>query len=59
MVALMLPLLTEANAEEKTTLHRPTPARVNNEDHRLLQAIWIHTSRHIIINTNSEETGKS
>ena len=60
-MAALMPLPTEAITEAKTNTckdrHGPSST---NEDHTLFQKVWIHASRHIIINTNSEEeTGRS
>ena len=49
MAALMLLLLTEATTKEKTHIVPCTTA-----DHKLVQKIWIHTSRH-----TAKKPGKS
>ena len=70
----MLKLLTEAITEESTgyysgvnrlllmrkqTLVQADAIQCSTEDQKLSKKIWIHTSRHIIINRNGKEgTGK-
>ena len=49
-----------ASVEEKETLLRVVAVPRTIEDHKLLNKVWIHASRLIITNTDSEEErGKS
>ena len=56
MAALMLPVPTMAVTEEKQkqkqkrTLVRNEAVPRKKEDHKLFKKIWIHASRHILIN---------
>ena len=42
MAALVLPLLTEAAVEEKTTFVRTNTIPCTTEDHKLFKTTWIH-----------------
>ena len=56
-----MPLPTEATIEAKMNICKDRYGHSStNEDHTLFQKVWMHASRHIILNTDSEEeTGRS
>ena len=58
--APLLPLLTEARYYSGENKQSTDTVLWTIEDHTLFEKTWIHTSRHIIINTDCEkETGQS
>lgn len=54
-------LLLPTDATEEKTTHVQTDAILHAiEDHKLFKKLWIHASKHSIINPDGEgETGKS